>query len=100
MGTSKHIDDSAAFLFEVPGSNSPLALQELQIGGTGARFPKFVFRCSTRFNELRKVKVMGTDKSMVLVPLRSEIPGTNQPLVTQGRQIGGTSPMTCRCGGR
>src|SRR5215472_5596741 len=32
MGTSKHIDSSAAFLFEVPGSNSPLVVQELQIG--------------------------------------------------------------------
>jgi hypothetical protein len=34
MGTSKSIDSSAAFLFEVPGSNSPLVVQELQIGGT------------------------------------------------------------------
>jgi hypothetical protein len=34
MGTSKPIYASAAFLFEVPGSNSPLVAQELQIGGT------------------------------------------------------------------
>jgi len=34
MGTSKLIDPSAALLFEVPGSNSPLVVQELQIGGT------------------------------------------------------------------
>ena len=34
MGTSKLIDSSAAFLFGVPGSNSPLVVQELQIGGT------------------------------------------------------------------
>jgi uncharacterized protein len=34
MGTSKHIDSSAASLFEVPESNSPLGVQELQIGGT------------------------------------------------------------------
>src|SRR6516162_5146828 len=34
VGTSKHNDSSAAFLFEVPGSNSPLVVQELQIGGT------------------------------------------------------------------
>ena len=34
MGTSKYIDTSAAFLFEVPGSNSLLVVQELQIGGT------------------------------------------------------------------
>jgi hypothetical protein len=34
MGTSKHIDSSAAFLFDVPGSNSPLVAQERQIGGT------------------------------------------------------------------
>jgi hypothetical protein len=27
---------SAAFLFEVPEQNSPLEVQELQIGGTGA----------------------------------------------------------------
>jgi hypothetical protein len=37
MGTSKIIDSSAAFLFEVPGSNSPLVVQELQIGGARAR---------------------------------------------------------------
>jgi hypothetical protein len=41
MGTSKLIDSSAAFLFEVPGSNSPLVVQELQIGGTSAPIPKF-----------------------------------------------------------
>jgi hypothetical protein len=29
-------NSGAAFLFEVPGSNSPLAVQELQIGGTSA----------------------------------------------------------------
>jgi hypothetical protein len=34
MGTSKPFGSSAAFLFEVPGSNSPLVVQELQIGGT------------------------------------------------------------------
>jgi hypothetical protein len=34
MGTSKHIDSSAAFLFEVPGSNAPLVVLEVQIGGT------------------------------------------------------------------
>ena len=34
MGTSKTIDSSATFLFEVHGSNSPLVVQELQIGGT------------------------------------------------------------------
>jgi hypothetical protein len=34
MGTGKLIDSSAAFLFEVPGSNSRLVVQELQIGGT------------------------------------------------------------------
>jgi hypothetical protein len=34
MGTRKLVGSSAAFLFEVPGSNSPLAVQELQIGGT------------------------------------------------------------------
>ena len=36
MGTSRLNDSSAAFLFEVPGSNSPLVVQELQIGGTSA----------------------------------------------------------------
>jgi hypothetical protein len=36
MGTSKLIDPSAAFLFEVPGSNPPLEVQELQIGGACA----------------------------------------------------------------
>jgi hypothetical protein len=43
MGTSKLIDSSAAFLFEVPDSNSRRVVQELQIGGTSGmgacRFP-------------------------------------------------------------
>jgi hypothetical protein len=39
MGTGKPIVSSAAFLFEVPGSNSPLVVQELQIGGTSRRDP-------------------------------------------------------------
>jgi hypothetical protein len=34
MGTSKLIDSSAAFPFQVPGENLPLVLQELQMGGT------------------------------------------------------------------
>jgi hypothetical protein len=34
MGTSKLIDSRAAFLFEASESNSPLVVQELQIGGT------------------------------------------------------------------
>src|SRR5579872_3551699 len=34
MGTSKLINSSAAFLFEVQEANSPLVVQELQIGGT------------------------------------------------------------------
>jgi hypothetical protein len=38
MGTRKLIDSSTAFLFEVPGSNSPQVVQELQIGGTRAFF--------------------------------------------------------------
>jgi hypothetical protein len=42
MGTSKLIDSSAAFLFEVPESNSPLVVQELQIGGTSALADIFV----------------------------------------------------------
>ena len=44
MGTSKLINSSAAFLFEVPGSNSPLVVQELQIGGTSALISKLVSR--------------------------------------------------------
>ena len=49
MGTSKHIDSSAAFLFEVPRSNSPHVAQELQIGGTSAaelKFPQRLLRSS------------------------------------------------------
>src|SRR5882724_1455894 len=34
MGTSKFINSSAAFPFEVPGQNLPLVVQELQMGGT------------------------------------------------------------------
>jgi hypothetical protein len=34
MGTSKLIDFSAAFPFEVPERNLPLAVQELQMDGT------------------------------------------------------------------
>jgi NADPH:quinone reductase len=36
VGTSKPIDSSAASLFEVPGSNSPHVVRELQMGGTSA----------------------------------------------------------------
>jgi hypothetical protein len=36
MGTGKLINSSTAFLFEAPGLNSPLVVQELQIGGTGS----------------------------------------------------------------
>ena len=36
MSTSKLIDSSTAFLFEIPRSNSPLVVQELQIGGSRA----------------------------------------------------------------
>jgi hypothetical protein len=44
MGTGKPIDSGAALLFEVPGSNSPLVVQELQIGGTGkSAFRQFGF---------------------------------------------------------
>ena len=32
-------DSGAAFLFEVPGSHSPLVVQELKIGGTGVVNP-------------------------------------------------------------
>jgi hypothetical protein len=39
--------------FEVPELSSPL--QELQMGGTSAHFPKFVLHRSTHFHELRKV---------------------------------------------
>jgi hypothetical protein len=34
MGTSKLIDSSAAFPFEVPDRSLPLVVQELQMGGT------------------------------------------------------------------
>ncbi len=40
MDTSKLIDSSTASLFEVPGSNSPLVMQELQIGGTDGAYGK------------------------------------------------------------
>ena len=39
MGTSKLIDSSAAFLFEVPESDSPLVMQELRTGGTSNTLP-------------------------------------------------------------
>src|SRR3974390_2465568 len=48
VGTSKHMDSSAAFLFEVPGSNSPLVVQELQIGGTKPANDRVRDRTSTR----------------------------------------------------
>jgi hypothetical protein len=40
MDTSKLIDSSTASLFEVPGSNSPLVVQELRTGGTGGAYGK------------------------------------------------------------
>ena len=42
MGTSKDMDSSAAFLFDVPGSNSRRVVQERQIGGTSAANLKFL----------------------------------------------------------
>src|SRR5262252_8450620 len=47
MGTSKLIDSSAAFLFEVPGSNTPLAVQELQIGGTRSGLANHTLKTTT-----------------------------------------------------
>src|SRR5579864_9184175 len=44
MSTSKPVDSSAAFLFEVPGSNLPPVAQELQIGGTRARTSSSIAR--------------------------------------------------------
>jgi hypothetical protein len=42
-------------------------VQEFQIGGTSARFSKFVIQRGTLGHELRKPK--GTSNSMILVPL-------------------------------
>jgi hypothetical protein len=42
-------------------------VQEFQIGGTSARFSKFVIQRGTLEYELRKPK--GTSNSMILVPL-------------------------------
>jgi len=36
MGTSKHIESSAAFPFEVPERNLPRVVQELQMSGTSS----------------------------------------------------------------
>ncbi|MGB6637882.1 MAG: hypothetical protein WBF12_19695, partial [Bradyrhizobium sp.] len=43
-------DSSAGFLFEVPGSNSPLVVQELQIGGTSllSRCDRFIAYANQR----------------------------------------------------
>ena len=38
MGYSQTNNSSAAFLFDVPGSSSPLVEQERQIGGTSSEF--------------------------------------------------------------
>src|SRR3974390_3197194 len=93
VGTSKRNDSGAAFLFEVPGSNSPLVLQELQIGGTSAHFPKFVLHRGAHFHELRKV--MGTSKHIdSSAAFLFEVPGSNSPLVLEELQIGGTRVCT------
>src|SRR5579872_2772392 len=42
MGYSQTYDSSAAFLFDVPGSNVPHVMQERQIGGTSAANLKFL----------------------------------------------------------
>ena len=44
MGTSKLTNTSAAFLFEVPELDSPLVMQELQIGGTSPKPGKLLKR--------------------------------------------------------
>src|SRR5579859_1343825 len=45
MGASQTYDSRAAFLFDVPGSNSQLMVQERQIGGTSWVL-RLVGRCS------------------------------------------------------
>jgi hypothetical protein len=42
MGTSNFIDSSAASLFEVPEPDSPLVVQELQIGGASRVDPIWI----------------------------------------------------------
>jgi hypothetical protein len=90
MSTSKFIDSSAVFLFEVPEQNSPLVVRELQIGGTSAHFPKFALQLSKHFRELRKV--MSTSKFIdSSAAFLFEVPEQNSPLVVRELQIGGTS---------
>src|SRR5204862_3637126 len=60
-------DSSAAFRFEIPEADSRHTVQEFQIGGTSARFSKFVIQRGTLECELRKPK--GTSNSMILAPL-------------------------------
>ncbi|MGA7938521.1 MAG: hypothetical protein WCA43_01335, partial [Bradyrhizobium sp.] len=57
MGTSKPFDSSAAFLFEVPGSNLPLAVQELQIGGTSVPVLTFVQSANRLGLAIREVQL-------------------------------------------
>jgi L-cysteine S-thiosulfotransferase len=68
MGTSKLIDSSAASLFDVPGSNSPLVVQERQIGGTRSAisiagswlaFAMLVLPCAAGAQQLRPYTVSG-----------------------------------------
>jgi hypothetical protein len=87
MSTSKLINSSAAFLFEVPERNVPLVVQELQIGGTSAHFPKFVLRLGKHFHELRKA--MSTSELInSSAAFLFEVPERNVPLVVQELQIG------------
>jgi hypothetical protein len=83
-------DSSAAFRFEVPGSNVPLAPQELQIGGTSADFPKFVLHLSAHLSRTSESHGHQQihDSSAAF---RFEVPGSNVPLAPQELQIGGTS---------
>jgi hypothetical protein len=67
MGTSKFIDSSAAFPFEVPEQNLPLVVQELQIGGTSGPILTFASHLGATFANVRIKGPLA--KSLILVEL-------------------------------
>ena len=86
MGTSKYIDSSAAFLFDVPVSKSPLVAQERQIGGTRMPAPAQTLIEATGAGEGNRTLVcsLGSCRSAIELRPRSQlgettITGTARP---------------------
>jgi hypothetical protein len=88
MSISKLIDSSAAFPCEVPGSNSPLVVQELQIGRT-RRLPAITWQPA----EIQPHQYVTYNSQQADRPCRTpEIVDATKPCLYKGGDGGGRNP--------